>query len=102
AVFVERSSRELDAISILDTSRRRFANEMMVDVGAQPMRIGDRIVGARGHEQSFRFEPSVGKSLPGMMAIEGEAAFESAYKLGAPRKPTPMRREIDAVVEAVA
>src|SRR5215467_11202347 len=77
---------------------------MMVDVGAQPMRVRHAIVRARGDEQPFVLKPSRGVVGRGtrVMAIEGEAALETATDIGISVQPPAVRGEVIAVCQAVA
>src|ERR1041385_7676031 len=49
-----------------------------------------------------RNPPAIGKAPAGVMAVEREAALESASQLGEARDPAAVRREVIAVVQAVA
>src|ERR1051325_10664650 len=75
---------------------------MVVDVRAQPVRVGDVRIRARGDEQALRAQPVIGKGPAGVMAIKREAALETASQLGEARDPAAVRREVIAVVQAVA
>ena len=56
---------EVDAIEILDTEVGRLAYEEVIDVGAEPVRVGQLVARARGDEQLVRaIRPRVDTALP--------------------------------------
>jgi len=50
---LEHAGRYLDAVAILDARRYCGTHEVMVHVGAEPVVVGDVIVGARGNEETL-------------------------------------------------
>ena len=65
AIVVELGARQLDAIAIVHARRDRLAHEVMIHVRPHPVRVGDRIVGARRDEQPLRIEPASANGSPG-------------------------------------
>jgi len=91
----------VDAIAIVHTGALGLLDEMMIDVRAQPMRVGKRVGGAGRDEQSLGVQPAVLEELIGMMAVEREPALEAAPHFREVPEPTPVRREVITVGEAV-
>ena len=71
---------------------------MMVHVGPKPVIIGDVIVGTRGDEQPLWTVPVAAERPACVMAIEREAALQTAPQLGEARDPAAVCSEIVAVV----
>ncbi len=55
-----------------------FAHEVVIEVGAIPVRVANLVVRAGGHHQLPRMRLVIRERLAGAMEIEGEAAFEAA------------------------
>ena len=72
---------QFDFVEIVDADFLRLANEVGIDIGAIPVRIGDPIVGAGGNEQLIAATRISSGALAGLMVIKGEAAFESAVEV---------------------
>src|SRR5258706_12065308 len=74
----------------------------MVDVGAEPVVVGDVIVGARGNEEALEVRAVLGEWASVVVAIEREATLQPAAELGEARDPAAVRGEVVAVVQAIA
>ena len=60
-VAVEFCSGEQRAIAVVDAGRDRLPDEVVVDVGAQPVRVRDLVVRARRDQQPLGVETAIGE-----------------------------------------
>src|SRR5439155_25564826 len=74
----------------------------MIYVGAEPVVVGDVIVGARGNEEALDVRAAWGEWASVVVAIEGEAALQPAAELGEARDPAAVRGEVVAVIQTIA
>ena len=93
---------QLGAVAIIDARVHRASHEMMVHVGAEPVRVRDRVARARGHQEPLGFETVVLERLPRMMPVEGEATLEATPKIREMLQPAPVSGEPIAVGERIA
>src|SRR5947207_942075 len=93
---------ELDAIAVIDACSDGRAHEVMIDVGAEPVRVRHVFSRAGGDQQPLGIEACIRESRPRMMAIEREPALQSSPNVRVMLEPAAVRREIVAVVETVA
>src|SRR5438105_6192354 len=89
-------------ITIVDARRDRLAHEMVIDVGTEPVRVGELVTRTRGDEEPLRIEAAIGERLTGMMSVECEAALQPAAHVGDMRKPAAARGHVVAVRQPVA
>src|SRR5690242_9278963 len=75
---------------------------MVVDIGAQPMRVGELVARTRRNQESLGVEPAISERFARMVSVEGESSLEAAANLGIAREPAAVRRHVVAVGEAVA
>src|SRR2546423_10333349 len=75
AVGREIRCRQLNIVAVLNPGGNCFAHEVVIHVRPEPMRVSDRIVGARGDEQSLRIQSTILKGAARMMSIKREPAF---------------------------
>ena len=66
----------------LHTGVRGPIGEEGVDVGAQPVRVRDAVLVARGHEEPRLVQIAVAVGVAGSVGVEGEAAFEAVAQVG--------------------
>src|SRR6185503_18846643 len=69
---------QLGSIAIVHTGGNGLTHEVVVDVGAEPMRVRHVCVRARGDQQSLGLESAVRERGAGVMAIERESALQSS------------------------
>jgi len=74
----------------------------MIYVGAEPVVVGDVIVGARGNEEALDVRAALGEWASVVVAIEGEATLQPAAELGEARDPAAVRGEVVAIIQSVA
>ena len=65
----------LKPIDVSDAGLDRTADEMGVEVGAEPVGVGASIVGTGGHEKSVAIAFACRERLPALMAKETEASL---------------------------
>ena len=75
---------------------------MVVHIGAEPVVVGDVIVGARRHEEALEVRAGLGEWASVVVAIEREATLQPAAELGEARDPAAVRGEVVAVVQTIA
>src|SRR5690348_2771828 len=95
-------ARQARSVAVIDTHVDRHPNEMMIDVGAQPVRIRQPILRARGDEQALGVETLSSERSIRMMSIESEAALQAATNFGMVLQPPAVRRELVAIGETIA
>ena len=93
---------QLDLFHHLDACRRGLEDEMVIDVRAQPVGVGDGVRGTGGHQDAALVGGAVGVGASRCVAVEGEAPLEAAAEMGEPLLPAPPGGEGVEVVEAVA
>src|SRR5258706_15487733 len=77
--------RYLDAVAILDARRYGGTHEVMVDVRAEPVVVGDVIVGARGNEEALEARAVLRERASGVVAGEREATPQPPAEVGGAR-----------------
>jgi hypothetical protein len=78
AVEMPLDSIERDLVQILDTERDRFADQKVIDVGAQPVSIGQFVVRACGDEQLVGSISGSSIALARLVLEIREPAFQAA------------------------
>ncbi len=86
----------------LDARRGGGERQVLVDVGAQPMRVRHFVVGARRHQQAALVALAVAKGRARLVRVEREAALEAAPQVGQVAAPATVGRQAVEIVETVA
>src|SRR5258708_24083764 len=100
-VRIDLRARHLDPIPIIHAQRDGLTDEMVVDVGTYPMRVGKRVDRACGDEEPLRVESAIREGFSWMMPIEGEASFQPSTNVWKAIEPTSMRCQLIAVVQPI-
>ena len=90
------------SIEILDAERDRLAHQKVIDVAAQPVRVGQLVVRARGHEQLIRAIGVRSIAPSGLVLEVGEAALQPADDVRIRALPRAERRERPQARQVVA
>ena len=90
------------AVPVVHAGRHRLAHEVVVHVRAQPVRVGHVVVGAGRDEQARAVGGVVGEGLPGLVAVEREAALQAAAQLRQVLEPAAVGGQVMQVGLAVA
>ena|SRR5436190_9506671 len=89
-------------ISIVDAGGNGLADEVVIDVGPQPVGVGKLVVRTCRDEQPLRLQAAIREPFPRVMAIESEATLETTTHLRQMLEPASVRRHVVAISQTIA